>query len=360
MIEPLLLPARKIKSIIGSPEKSAAAVHLRYINDFTTGLHRIKKGKHFVYVDSENKVIRNKGVLSRIASLVIPPAWKDVWICPFENGHLQATGLDAKNRKQYLYHPQWHSLRNQTKFYRLIQFGYAIPAIRAQVKADLSKPGMPVEKVLAIVLSLMEQTGIRVGNSFYEKLYGSFGLTTLKNKHVHIDGSEVQFSFTGKKGVYQNVTLKNKRLAKMVKACMDIPGRELFQYYTLEGTKKSVDSGLVNEYIKNITGEEFTAKDFRTWSGTVQAFRTMKEMTEADQDRDRKKNVVTILDTVSQVLGNTRTVCKKYYVHPSLLSKYEAGDLDKYLSVSKDDQASESAVELSADEKLVLKILESA
>lgn len=359
IIEPLKLPGRTIKSIIGSPEKSAKAIHLVYVLDSTIGIQRVKKGKGFEYVENETKVIRNKVVLTRLANLKIPPAWRDVWICPLENGHLQATGLDAKSRKQYIYHHLWHLLRNQTKFYRLIQFGHAIPGIRTQVKSDLGLPGMPVEKVMALVVSLMEQTNIRIGNSQYEKLYGSFGLTTLKNKHIQISGSELHFSFKGKKGVYHNITLKNKRLANMVKACRDIPGKELFQYYTEEGAKKSVDSGLVNDYIRKITGEEFTAKDFRTWSGTVLAYQTMKEIMDADTDGGAKKKVVTILNAVSLLLGNTRNVCKKYYVHPMLLSMYESGDLDKYLSVAKSKQVSDSGVDLSYDEKLVLKILES-
>ncbi|MCA1758952.1 MAG: hypothetical protein LC658_04200, partial [Bacteroidales bacterium] len=210
------LPHRKIKSIIGNPEKSAQAVNLIYVNDSEKGIARIKKGKYFTYIEQETKV-KDKVVLNRIKSLVIPPAWKNVWICNFENGHLQATGIDIKNRKQYKYHALWNALRNHTKYYRMIQFGNVLPSIRLQVEKDLAKSGLPVEKVLALAVSLMELTNIRVGNDAYEKLYGSFGLTTLKDKHVKIEGNTITFTFKGKKGVHHDVKLKNKRLAKIVK-----------------------------------------------------------------------------------------------------------------------------------------------
>ena len=351
------LTNREIKSIIGSPEKSAQAVDLIYVHDSEKGIKRIKKGKHFTYINQETKV-KDKVVLNRIKSLVIPPAWENVWICILENGHLQATGNDVKKRKQYKYHALWNSLRNHTKYYRMIQFGKVLPAIRLQVEKDLAINGLPVEKVLALVVSLMELTNIRVGNDAYEKLYGSFGLTTLKDKHVSIEGNNITFSFKGKKGVHHDLNLKNKRLAKIVKACRDIPGKELFQYYTPEGEKKSIDSGMVNEYIKKISGGDFTAKDFRTWAGTIHAFLAFKQLGGFDTDAEAKKKVTEALDIVSKHLGNTRNVCKKYYVHPIILSLYENKSIEKYLGELDEISVSDNKTDLTSEEKIVIKILE--
>lgn len=348
---------RAIKSIIGNPEKSAQAVNLIYVNDSEKGITRIKRGKYFTYINQDTKV-KDKVVLSRIKGLVIPPAWKNVWICNLENGHLQATGIDIKNRKQYKYHAQWNALRNHTKYYRMIQFGKVLPAIRLQVEKDLAKSGLPVEKVLALAVSLMELTNIRVGNDAYEKLYGSFGLTTLKDKHVIIEGHNITFSFKGKKGVQHDVNLRNRRLAKIVKACRDIPGKELFQYYTPDGEKKSIDSGMVNEYIKKISGGDFTAKDFRTWAGTIHAFLAFKLLGGFDTDAEAKRKVIEALDIVSKQLGNTRTVCKKYYVHPAILSLYENKSIDKYLAELDEISVNDNKTDLTSVEKIVIRILE--
>jgi DNA topoisomerase-1 len=351
------LPNREIKSIIGNPEKSAQAVNLIYVHDSEKGIKRIKKGKHFTYIKQERKV-KDKVVLNRIKSLVIPPAWENVWICNLENGHLQATGIDVKKRKQYKYHALWNSLRNHTKYYRMIQFGKVLPAIRLQVEKDLATYGLPVEKVLALAVSLMKLTNIRVGNDAYEKLYGSFGLTTLKDKHVSIEGNNITFSFKGKKGVHHDLNLKNKRLAKIVKACRDIPGKELFQYYTPEGEKKSIDSGMVNEYIKKISGGDFTAKDFRTWAGTIHAFLAFKQLGGFDTDAEAKKKVTEALDIVSKQLGNTRNVCKKYYVHPVILSLYENKSIEKYLAELDEISVNDNKTDLTSEEKIVIRILE--
>lgn len=352
------LTNRKIRSIIGSPEKCALAVNLIYVRDNDEGIRRMRRGKQFFYLDRGANVVKDKVVVARINSLGIPPAWENVWICSLDNGHLQATGYDAMQRKQYLYHSLWHSLRTQTKFYRLLQFGQVIPGIRTRVEKDLALLGLPVEKVLALVVSLMELTNMRVGNSMYEKLYGSYGMTTLKDQHVQISGSQLKFSFRGKKGVYHDISIKNKRLAKLVQACRDIPGKELFQYFTPEGDRKSIDSGMVNAYIKEITGEEFTAKDFRTWSGTILAFLALKEIGSFEKATEAKKKIVEVLDIVSQHLGNTRNVCKKYYVHPVLLSMYENKALEKYFPVVHKDRTNNNAMILSPDEQTVLKILE--
>ena len=365
--EDINLSRRTIRSIKDDPQKTAEAVNLIYVNDQQPGIFRIKKGDEFHYRLGKKK-LRDKATLERIRKLAIPPAWENVWICSIENGHLQATGFDVKKRKQYRYHPLWNSLRNHTKFYRLHEFGKAIPLIRQQVEKDLSLKGLPVEKVLAAVVCLMEQTSIRIGNSLYEKLNGSFGLTTLKDKHVKITGDNMQFIFKGKKGISHNVSLKSKRLAKIVKACRDIPGKELFQYYDHEGNHKCIDSGMVNNYLKSITGRDFTAKDFRTWSGTVHSLIAFKEIivcsTHEDDNikpltkTDIKSNILAALDHVAEHLGNTRTVCKKYYVHPAIIDLYENNRLHLYLNQLDDIQTNPIDDQLACEEKLLMTILE--
>ena len=356
--EILQLPKRKIRSILGDPEKSAQAVNLIYVHDNTPGIRRVKTGKSFNYVLEDTNPITDDDNLKRIKSLVIPPAWESVWICDLPNGHLQATGIDVKKRKQYRYHPLWNSLRNHTKYYRLYQFGKVLPSIRLQLEKDLSLPGLPLEKVLATVISLMERTNIRVGNSMYEKLYGSFGLTTLKDKHVAITGNKLNFTFKGKKGVHHDISIKNRKLSNIVKACRDIPGKELFQYFTSEGERKSIDSGMVNNYIRKISGGDFTAKDFRTWSGTLHAFLAFKELGFFETATEAKKKVLEALDKVSKHLGNTRNVCKKYYVHPAIVSLYEDKSLEKYLHQLDKIEVDDNTAGLTAEEKIVMKILE--
>lgn len=357
--EVLKISKRKIRSILGDPEKTAEAIHLIYVHDTQPGIKRIKKGNNFDYVTAEAKEITDEMNLQRIRNLVIPPAWENVWICKLENGHLQATGIDVKKRKQYKYHVLWNALRNHTKYFRLYQFGKVLPAIRLKVEKDLSLPGLPVEKVLALVVRLIETTNIRVGNTNYERLYGSFGLTTLKNKHVNISGNELKFSFRGKKGIHHDISLRNKKLSALVKSCKEIPGKELFQYYTTEGDRRSVDSGMVNDYIKKLSGGDFTAKDFRTWSGTLHAFLAFKELGFFDTATEAKKKIVEALDMVSIQLGNTRTVCKKYYVHPAILSLYENKSLEKYLKQLDNTEVNDNKTHLTAEEQIVMKILES-
>ncbi len=356
--EILQLPKRKLRTLIGDPEKSAAAVHLVYVHDTEPGIKRVKKGKQFKYVAGQPKAIIDKDDLQRIRSLVIPPAWEDVWICKLANGHLQATGIDVKKRKQYKYHNLWNSLRNHTKYFRLYQFGSVLPAIRTQLEKDLSLQGLPLEKVLALVVSLMERTNIRIGNSSYEKLYGSFGLTTLKNKHVDIHGAELKFSFIGKKGIHHDISIRNKKLSNAVKACRDIPGKELFQYYTESGERHSIDSGMVNDYIRKLSGGDFTAKDFRTWSGTIHAFLAFKELGFFDTQAEAKRKVAAAFDMVSKQLGNTRNVVKKYYVHPAIIALYENKSLEKYLKQLDGIEADNDKTGLTAEEKIVMKILE--
>jgi len=350
------LSSREIKKILHDAEKSAAAVQLIYVSDQQPGIKRVKKGKSFSYVSGSKKV-SDAETLQRIKKLVIPPAWQNVWICTLDNGHLQATGVDIKNRKQYKYHALWNSLRNHTKFYRLHSFGKAIPSMRKQLESDLALPGLPLQKVLATVVCLMEQTSIRVGNSLYEKLYGSFGLTTLKDQHVSIRGNQLQFIFKGKKGVKHNISIKSKRLAAIVKKCRDIPGKELFQYIDDNGNHHCIDSGMVNSYLKQISGEDFTAKDFRTWSGSVHAIGAFECLGYSETQTGMKKNIVQALDSVAKYLGNTRSVCKKYYVHPAVISLYEQKTLHSYLKPrSSADKQQEH--DLCREEKVLMKILE--
>lgn len=347
------LGKKTIKAILKDAKKSAEAVNLIYVDDRQPGIRREKKGKDFEYYEGKKKV-RDRATLERIRTLVIPPAWENVWICSSANGHLQATGIDVRGRKQYKYHPNWTALRNHTKFYRLLHFGKCIPQIREGLERDLAKRGLPAEKVLAAVVCLMDLTSIRIGNSAYEKLYGSFGLTTLKDQHVKIHGAQMEFIFKGKKGVSHKVSIKNKRLARIVKSCRDIPGKELFQYYDDEGNRKTIDSGMVNAYLKEISGEDFTAKDFRTWAGTVHAVTALGNIGMAESKTEIKKNVVAALDSVAAHLGNTRTVCKKYYVHPLILTLYEENRLDIYLNCHGDD-CPEGVIR---EEHIVITILE--
>jgi len=356
--EDITIAQKKLEKIIDDPAATARAVNLVYVNDSQEGITRVRSGKGFSY-RFRNKVLKNKADLERIKKLVLPPAWENVWICASENGHLQATGTDALKRKQYRYHELWNQLRNQTKFYRLLQFAKALPATRKRIEKDLSLTGMPMEKVLAAVVALMEKTSIRIGSGMYEKLYGSFGLTTLKNKHVNVNGSHVKFSFKGKKGIDHAISIRSKKLASIVKHCLDIPGKELFQYYDENETRQSIDSGMVNDYIREIMNADFTAKDFRTWSGTVQALIALRECDKPESEADCKKKIVEALDKVSKHLGNTRTVCKKYYVHPSLLELYEKGKLDKYLEKLVKIKPDEDRITgLAPVEKLLAEILE--
>ena len=351
------LSKKKIRAISKDPEKTAAAIDLVYVHDIEPGIQRIKDAKGFTY-KLNGKKLSTKAVLERIKSLVIPPAWENVWICALHNGHLQATGIDIKKRKQYKYHPHWNALRNHTKYYRMLDFGKALPAIRTQLQKDFSLPGMPVEKILALVVILMEQTNIRIGNNFYEKIYGSFGLTTLKDKHVVINGNQTKFIFKGKKGVEHDISLKNKKLSALVKKCRDIPGKELFQYYDETDNRHPIDSGMVNNYIKKISGTDFSAKDFRTWSGTLHAFKAFKELGTFKTDTEKKKKIATALDMVAAQLGNTRTVCKKYYVHPAIISLYEQNAFTKYGDqLPGNTNNDEIKTEVIPEELVILKIL---
>lgn len=348
---------KKLEKIGRDPKVTAKAVGLRYVSDSTPGYTRKRAGSGWTYVDPDGKTVKDKELIHRFNKLVIPPAYTNVWISPYENGHLQFTGTDAAGRKQYRYHTDWNKIRNQSKYHRLQNFASHLPDIRKQVDKDLSRPDLDHEKVVALVVRLMELTSIRVGNESYKKLYGSFGLTTLQDRHVKIEGSNLKFEFKGKKGVFHKIALQSRKLARLVKQCRDIPGKELFQYYNQDGNRCSIGSGDINAYLKNITGEDFTAKDFRTWAGSVSALYAFKEAGEFDTVADCKKKIVSVLDEVAINLGNTRTVCKKYYVHPTIIKSYEEGRLFNYIKQLDEDKDIKAA-ELNMAEKALLEILD--
>jgi DNA topoisomerase-1 len=348
---------KKLEKIGRDPKITAKAVGLRYVSDSTPGYTRKKSGNRWSYYDIEGKLIKDKDLVTRFNKLVIPPAYTNVWISPHENGHLQFTGTDAAGRKQYRYHPGWNKIRNQSKYHRMQTFAAHLPAIRERVDKDLSRTNLDHEKVVALVVCLMELTSIRVGNESYKKLYGSFGLTTLQDRHVKIEGSNLKFEFKGKKGVFHKVSLQSRRLARLVKQCRDIPGRELFQYYNHEGKRCAIGSGDVNHYLHEITGEDFTAKDFRTWAGSVSALYAFKEAGEFKTITECRKKIVSVLDEVAVNLGNTRTVCKKYYVHPTVIKSYEEGTLFNYIK-ELDEDKDVKAIALNMAEKALLQLLE--
>ena len=342
---------KKLEKIGNDPKVTAKAVGLRYSLMSDKGYYRKRKGSGFSYINENGHIVKDKEVLERIKRLVIPPAWENVWISPFENGHLQVTGIDTRNRKQYRYHPQWNKIRNQSKFFRLRRFANALPSIRTQVDKDLERKGLPYEKVVALVVRLIELTNIRIGNDAYKKLYGSFGLTTLRDRHVKFDGATVAFEFIGKKGIRHKIKLQSRKMANLVKKCKDIPGQELFQYYDDNNQRHTIGSGDVNNYIKKITGEDFTAKDFRAWAGSLNALCAFLDIGEYASDTDCKRKVVNVIDSVAEKLGNTRTVCKKYYVHPTVIASYEKGSIWNYKPGNSDSG------KFNANEKALLELL---
>lgn len=339
--------------------ESARAAGLVWVSDSQPGFRRVLKGKVFVYMDGPREVDDERH-LQRIQSLVIPPAWEEVWICKRHNGHLQATGKDKRGRKQYKYHPLWTEFRNRTKFHKLREFGERLPLIRANLNKDLSLRGYPQRKVLAAVVSLLERVNIRIGNAAYEKLYGSFGLTTLKNRHARVNGSELRLSFRGKKGIPHKVSLKSRRLARIVQACKELPGKELFEYYDEAGEIRPVDSGMVNDYIREIAEGDFTAKDFRTWAGSIQALLAFRQIGGYETKTEMNRKIPAALDLVAQHLGNTRAVCRKYYVHPLIIDLYQEGGLESYLEDLNQVEEQQDQDGYALEEKVLLKILAEA
>ncbi len=347
---------KQLDKIGRDPQITAKAVGLRYVNDSSPGYTREKVGEEYIFKDAKGVLVEDEELLFRFRKLIIPPAYTEVWICPYENGHLQFTGVDAAGRKQYRYHADWNKIRNQSKYHRMEVFANHIPKIREVIDRDLARKKLDKQKVLALVVRVMELTHIRIGNENYRELYGSYGLTTLNDEHVEIKGGTIKFGFKGKKGVYHDLKLESKELAKLVKQCQDIPGEELFQYYDEEGNPQDIKSDDVNTYLKEITGEDFTAKDFRTWSGSVHALYAFKAAGGFETTSQCKKNIKNVLDDVAFHLGNTRTVCKKYYVHPTLIKSYEEGRIERYLEqITEDKPLSEPG--LNQAEKVLLELI---
>jgi DNA topoisomerase-1 len=320
------LAAKAVRLLI-DPARHAAEARLVYISDNEPGIRRLRAGNGFHYVDAAGKPIRAPETLARIRALVIPPAWSDVWICARPTGHLQAVGRDACGRKQYRYHPRWREIRDETKYSRLILFARSLPRIRRRVRRDLRLAGLPRHKVSALLVRLLEETLLRIGNEEYARQNGSYGLTTLQDHHVEIRGEEVRFSFRGKSGVRHSAVLTDQRLARLIRQCHDLPGQELFQCVDDDGQPRAVGSGDVNDYLKAITGDDFTAKDFRTWAGTLLAARALCRLPPPQSKAEAKRKLAKVVAEVSVQLGNTRTVCRKCYIHPAVMAGYEDGSI---------------------------------
>jgi DNA topoisomerase-1 len=349
-------PAREFGTQL-DPEESASAAGLRYVSDAKPGITRKPWRNAFRYLDSEGKPVRDIPTLARIKSLVIPPGWQSVWICPIANGHLQVTGRDARGRKQSRYHPRWREVRDETKYERMLLFGSVLPRIREQVEQDLALPGLPREKILATIVRLMETTYIRVGNEEYARKNKSFGLTTLRNKHVEVEGSTVKFNFRGKSGVEHAIGVNDRRIGRIIIRCLDLPGYELFQYLEPDGTRHSVDSSDVNEYLRQVTNDHFTAKDFRTWAGTVMACTMLHELDSFTSETQAKKNVVAVVKAVAYRLGNTPSVCRKCYVHPTVIDSYMSGAMLDGIKRQIKKAGSATASALRQEELALVKLL---
>ncbi len=337
---------------------AAKAAHLRYVSDDRPGFTRKPNGKGgWIFLDAGGKRITDKESLARIKSLGIPPAYRDVWICPLANGHLQATGRDARGRKQYRYHPRWREIRDAAKYDRMLSFGAMLPAIRRRVDADLSKRGMPREKVMATIVYLLEKTCIRVGNDEYAHSNQSYGLTTLLNEHVHISGSTLRFRFRGKSGKDHDIALHDKAAARILRKCQELPGHELFEYTDDEGAAHRVHSEDINDYLREIAeGEEFSAKDFRTWAGTLFCAGFLAESEAATSQTQGKRLIADAIKRVAQRLGNTPAICRKCYVHPAVIEAFQEGAaiLDRTMPA----RAASDAFGLNLDESAVLRFLE--
>jgi DNA topoisomerase-1 len=354
----------RLPEIVTDPALSAKEAGLRYVSDAQPGIGRKKSGKGFRYVDADGKPVRDKETLRRIRALVIPPAWTDVWICADPRGHLQVTGRDKRGRKQSRYHPRWRTVRDETKYERMLLFGTSLRGIRARLEEDLALPGLPRNKVLATILRLMERTSIRVGNEAYARENKSYGLTTMRAKHVQVNGSTVVFRFRGKSGKLHTVGVEDRRLARIVRQCQDLPGYELFEYLDESGETRKVDSADVNDYLRTVSGGDFTAKNFRTWAGTVLASMALREFEESTSETEAKRNVVEAIKAVAQRLGNTPAICRKCYVHPVVLESYLAGKLERRIrrkvEEAKDEVLREAEEEtLLKEERAVMELLQS-
>jgi len=335
------------------PVVAAKRAQLRYVSDAMPGITRHRARNGFDYKLSNGSLVRDIATLKRIRKLAIPPAWTDVWICRDPNGHLQATGRDQRGRKQYRYHPRWREVRDEAKYGKVLIFARVLPLIRARVEQDLKRPGLPRERVLAAVVRLMEMTLFRVGNSEYAKQNNSFGLTTLRDRHVRIEGSHIHLSFRGKSGNRYESDINDRRLARIIKGCRDLPGYELFQYLDGNGSQHAVGSEEVNAYLREITGEDITAKDFRTWAGTHLAAEALRGFRHLDSESKRKKTIVRAIEKVARHLGNTPAVCRRCYIHPAILDGYVDGTLLETLAAKTETYLKENIAHISAEEAAV-------
>ena len=340
------------------PKEAAESAGLLYVSDEERGLRRERAGDGFRYLKAGGGAVEDEATLERIRKLAIPPAWEDVWICPKASGHIQATGRDARGRKQYKYHPQFREVRESTKYEHMMEFAKALPAVRAKLAQHMALRGLPREKVLATVVHLLETTLIRVGNDDYARTNKSYGLTTLRNPHVKVEGAELRFQFKGKSGKTWRLQLKDRRVAKIVRACQDLPGQRLFQYQDEDGEVREVTSADVNAYLKDVTGQDITAKDFRTWAGTVLAALALREFEAIDSQAAQKKNIKDAIERVSARLGNTPTICRKCYIHPEVLNAYVEGDLLLQVKARAQEELREDIAQLKPEEAAVLALLE--
>jgi DNA topoisomerase-1 len=349
------LPANPFSEALAEEARDAG---LRYMTDAEPGIRRRKRGKGFVYVRDDGRRVTDAAILSRIKRLVIPPAWTDVWISPNEKGHIQATGRDTRGRKQYRYHAHWRQQRDENKFDRMVAFARALPRIRRRVKRDLARRGMPREKILATVVRLLEATLIRVGNDEYARQNDSYGLTTMRNHHARVAGTHVRFTFRGKGAKRHEISLRDPQLARIVRRCQDMPGQELFAYEDDEGQARDVRSQDVNDYLRAISGDDFTAKDFRTWAGTLLAAIALREFEAVTHQTQAKKNIVTAVEAVARMLGNTPAVCRKCYVHPEILDSYLAGDTIATIRQRASNRIDRSLAQLKPEEAAVLVLIQ--
>ncbi|HET6879589.1 MAG TPA: hypothetical protein VFI31_05530 [Pirellulales bacterium] len=354
------MKSRQPKKVPVVPEgiDTARTAGLRYVHDNKPGITRRRVGGRFQYLAPNGRRVRDGATLARIRSLAVPPAWTEVWICPLDNGHLQATGRDARGRKQYRYHPRWRQVRDEHKYSRLIDFARALPRIRSRVRRDLSRRGLPREKVLAAIVRLLETTLIRVGNDEYARQNNSYGLTTIRNRHVRVKGGTLHFDFRGKSGVEHEIDLHDPRLARLVRKCQDLPGQELFGYLDEQGEVHDVGSSDVNDYLREISGHDFTAKDFRTWAGTALAAQALEEFQEFDSQAAAKRNVTSAIERVAERLGNTKAVCRKCYVHPAVIDAYLDRTLVETLKHKTERALRQSLSRLSSEEAAVLALLQ--
>jgi len=351
--------APDVPQSIVDPKETAKSAGLRYVSDARPGIRRSGGAKRFTYTQADGSKLTERDTLRRIKALAVPPAWTEVWICPFADGHIQATGRDAKGRKQYRYHARFREVRDSTKYEHVVAFAGALPCIRRQVQEHMALRGLPREKVLATVVHLLETTLIRVGNDDYAKQNNSYGLTTLKNRHVAVDGNEIRFRFNGKSGKQWSLRVRDRRIAKIIRACQELPGQELLQYVDEEGYCQDVTSSDVNDYLKEITGKDITAKDFRTWAGTVLAAMALSELESFDSAAQAKRNVRAAIEKVAGRLGNTSAICRKCYVHPEVLNSYLDGNLVLELKSKAENELRSTLGNLAPEEAAVLALLRS-